>query len=543
MKSLLFTGATFLTMDERSPSVAALAVRDGMLVFSGSLAEARAVAGPGAETVDFGGKTVIPGFNDNHLHAIILGDHLMAPDLGGLSEKEIVALLRERWRDAPPGRILYAFNWDYPACPEPRKELLDEAFPRNPVILSQFSGHAQWLNSRALAALGLRKDGPDPRTGQILRDPDGEPTGVVRDLGDTGLSKKRFAEIFFDRAQREERLDLALERFRREGITSVQDNTWFPQPLSSYGRYAKQGRLTARFSCWSLGRQGWTTPAMRAAFALGGAFGFLPRDWVRPGPVKYFLDGAFSTRTACLCEPYAADPRFAGEDKADPSRGMCGDISEPLAELDYLARHRLQGAFHAIGDRAVQIFLDAFEKVADRHPDMTNYRIRIEHAQLIRPEDIPRIHDLGLVVSAQPSALGSPEKDLKLIGRERSLRAYPYRSLLDAGVRLAFGSDIPGESTSDPLLAIHLAVNREGPEAITPLEAIRCYTRGSAYAEFMEDRKGALVEGMLADFVVLSADPTRVPSANLRDIKVEETWVGGKRVYRREADSEMDGKA
>jgi hypothetical protein len=533
MKSILLSGATFLTMDEKSPRVEALVLRGERISFAGSLAEARSIAEAGAETVDFGGRTVIPGFNDDHLHAVILGDHLMAPDLGGLSETGIVDLLRDRWKEAPPGRILYAFNWDYPSCPGPRKELLDEAFPRNPVILSQFSGHAQWLNSRALAALGIRKGGPDPKKGQVLRDPDGEPTGVVRDLGDTGLSKRRFAKIFFDRSQREERLDLALERFRREGITSVQDNCWFPQPLSSYGRYAKQGRLTARFSCWSLGRQGWATPSMRAAFVLGHALGFLPRDWVRPGPVKYFLDGAFSTRTACLCEPYATDPRFAGEDGSDSSRGMCGDISEPVAELEYLARHRLQGAFHAIGDRAVQIFLDAFDKVAERHPDMTRLRIRIEHAQLVRNEDIPRIRDLGIVVSAQPSALGSPEKDLKLLGRERALRAYPYRSLIDAGVRLAFGSDIPGESTSDPLLSIHLAVNREGPEAITPLEAIRCYTRGSAYAEFTEDRKGALTEGMLADFVVLSADPTTAPSGAIRDIRVEETWVGGKRVYRR----------
>jgi len=545
MKPVLLRGASFLTMDEARPRAEALVLRGEGIVYAGAEGEARALAGAEAEIVDLGGRTVVPGFNDNHLHAIILGDHVTAPDLGGLSEGEIVDLLRERWKDAPPGRILYAFNWDYPTCPNPRKELLDGAFPRNPVILSQFSGHAQWLNSESLAALGIRKGGTDPGRGQVLRDPDGEPTGVVRDLGDTGLSKKRFATIFFDRAQREERLDIALERFRREGITSVQDNTWFPQPLASYGRYARRGALTARFSCWSLGRQGWTTPAMRAAFSVGGMFGLLPRDWIRPGPVKYFLDGAFSTRTACLCEPYADAPHSTydaaqavssreGDASESSSRGMCGDISEPLAELEYLARRGLQGAFHAIGDRAVQIFLDAFEKVASRHPRLAGQRIRIEHAQLVRPEDVGRIRDLGIVVSAQPSALGSPGKDVKLLGRERALRAYPYRSFLDAGVHLSFGSDIPGETTSDPLLSIHFAVNREGPEAISPLEAIRCYTRGSAYAEFMEDRKGALEPGMLADFVVLSADPTAVPPGTIREIAVEQTWVGGRRVYAKE---------
>ena len=542
MKTLLLRGAAFLTMHEAQARVEALAIRGDRILAVGNEAEVRRLSGPEVEEVDLGGRTVIPGFNDNHLHAVILGDHELAPDLGGLSERGIVELLAERWKEAPPDRILYAFNWDYPSCPRPRKELLDEAFPRNPVILSQFSGHAQWLNSRSLEALGIRKGGPDPKKGQVLRDPDGEPTGIVRDLGDTGLSRRRFAKVFLDRAQREERLDLALARFRREGITSVQDNTWFPQPLGSYGRYARDGRLTARFSCWPLGRQAWTVSAMRAAFGLGGSLGLLPRDWLRFGPVKYFLDGAFSTRTACLCEPYLAEAgqtaealNSAGYDD-EASRGMCGDIEEPLEELEFLARRGLQGAFHAIGDRAVQIFLDAFEKVAARHPRITESRVRIEHAQLVRGEDIPRIRDLGIVVAAQPSALGSPEKDVKLLGRERALKAYPYRSLIDAGVNLCFGSDIPGEATSDPLLSIHLAVNREGPEAISPLEALRCYTRGSAFAEFMEDRKGALLPGMFADLAVLSEDPTAVPPERIRDIKVAQTWVGGRKVYDRESE-------
>ncbi|HUX39188.1 MAG TPA: amidohydrolase [Rectinemataceae bacterium] len=528
MKTILLRGASILTMDDAQPRVEALVLGAGHILFAGTEAEALAFAGGEVEVVDLGGRTVVPGFNDNHLHAVILGDHELAPDLGGLSEGEIVELLRDRWKDAPSDRILCAYNWDYPSCPQPRKELLDAAFPRNPVILSQFSGHAQWLNSRALEALGIRKGGPDPKDGQVLRDDDGEPTGIVRDLGDTGLSKKRFAKIFFDRAVREERLDIALARFRREGITSVQDNTWFPQPLASYGRYARAGRLTARFSCWSLGRQSWTTPTMRASFALGRALGLLPRDWLGPGPVKFFLDGAFSTRTACLCEPYA-DAAMGGEGAS----GLCSDVASPVAELEWLARRRLQGAFHIIGDRGIEIFLDAFEEVASRHPDIGELRIRIEHAQLVRREDIARIRDLGLLVAAQPSALGSPDKDEKLLGRERALRAYPYRSLLDGGVKLSFGSDIPGEATSDPLLSIHMAVNRSGPEAITALEAIRCYTRGSAYAEFAEGRKGALGPGMLADFVVLSADPTSVPIATIRDIEVDETWVGGRRVYSR----------
>jgi predicted amidohydrolase YtcJ len=303
----------------------------------------------------------------------------------------------------------------------------------------------------------------------------------------------------------------------------VQDNTWYHAPLWSLASYHRSGRLSARFTAWSLGRRAWTTPAMRATFALGRLAGGFSRDWIRPGPVKYFLDGAFSTKTACLCEPYSD-----GE-----GGGLCSDVEAPIAELDYLARAGLQGAFHIIGDKGIAIFLDAVEAVRKRHPDLPRLRIRIEHAQLIRAEDIPRIRDLGILIAAQPSALGSPGKDEKLLGRDRALRAYPYRSLLDAGVRLSFGSDIPGESTCDPLLSIHMAVNRAGSEAISAEEAIRCYTVGSAYAEFMEEKKGALSKGMLADFVVLSADPTAVDPATIKDIRVDETWVGARKVFDR----------
>ncbi|MDA8425875.1 MAG: amidohydrolase [Treponema sp.] len=522
MPTTLWKNGRFVTLDPSLPRAEALVVKDGRIAYVGEPREAADRAGPGAELRDLGGRAVVPGFDDNHVHAVILGDHSLAPDLGGLDDRRIVELLRERFADAPPGRILMAYNWDYPACPEPRKEVLDEAFPRNPVVLSQFSGHAQWLNSSALRAIGIRRGGPDPRRGQVLRDSDGEPTGIVRDLGDTALSRARFRSIFFDAAMRDQRLAIALETFRRYGITSVQDNTWFYPELFSLAALRRRGELTARFSTWSLGRRAWSTPAMRAVGALGG----FDREWVRPGPVKYFLDGAFSTRTACLCEPYADDP----------GDGLCADPSAPFAELEFLARARLQGAFHIIGDRGIAIFLDAYERVRARHPKIDELRIRIEHAQLVRAEDIPRLREARILVSAQPSALGSPEKDDRLLGPERARRAYPYRSLLDAGVPLSFGSDIPGEATCDPLWHIHMAANRSGPERISALEALRCYTAGSAFAEFMEDDKGALRAGMLADFVVLSQDITGIAPELIKDTVVEETVVGGTSVYRRAAE-------
>jgi predicted amidohydrolase YtcJ len=520
MDRVAWINGAVVAMDRARPRASALVARGGEIEYVGSDAEALARAGGGAEVRDLGGRALVPGFNDNHVHAVHLGDHELSPDLGGLSAAEIVELLRERYPEPAPGEVIRAFNWDYPACPDPRKELLDAAFPRNPVVLSQYGGHGQWLNGAALRAIGVGPgSGRGPRRGTVLRDAGGEPTGVVRDLGDTPLSRARNRAIFYDARQRERRMDIALAAFASLGITSVQDNAWFyPEILGLRARYDRGG-LTARFSCWPRGSRPRSRAAMDAAFALGAG---VP-DWIRPGPVKYFLDGTFSTRNACLSEPFAGSG----------AESLCPEPEAPLAELEYLARRGRQGAFHAIGDRAIEIFLDAYELVLARHPRLRDLRIRIEHAQLIRPEDIERITRFGVLVAAQPSALGTPAKDEALLGRERALRAYPYRSLIDAGARLSFGSDIPGESGCDPIASISMAANREGSERISAEEALRCYTEGSAYAEFAEGRKGVLAVGKLADFAVLSRDITSIPAAEIASVVVEETVVGGRTAYRR----------
>jgi predicted amidohydrolase YtcJ len=524
MGRVAWINGAVVTMDRAKPRAAALVARGGEIEYVGSDDEALARAGAGAEVRDLGGRAVVPGFNDNHVHAVHMGDHALSPDLGGLSAAGIVELLRDRFPDPAPGEVVRAFNWDYPACPDPRKELLDAAFPQIPVVLTQYGGHGQWLNSAALRAVGVDR-GPGrgrrrgPRRGEVLRGADGEPTGVVRDLGDTRLSRMRSRAIYFDGRQREKRMDIALSAFASLGVTSIQDNSWFYPELFGLRARCDRGELTARVSCWSLGRRPRDRAAMDAAFALGVG---VP-DWIRPGPVKYFLDGTFSTRNACLSEP------FEGSAEEPP----CPEPALPLSQLSFLARRGRQGAFHAIGDKGIRIFLDAYERVLARYPILERLRIRIEHAQLIGPADVGRIARLGVLVAAQPSALGTPEKDEALLGRERALRAYPYRSLIDAGARLSFGSDIPGEGSCDPIASIAMAANREGPERISAQEALRCYTEGSAYAEFAEDRKGVLAPGMLADFAVLSRDITEIPASEIASVVVEETVVGGRTVFRR----------
>jgi predicted amidohydrolase YtcJ len=198
--------------------------------------------------------------------------------------------------------------------------------------------------------------------------------------------------------------------------------------------------------------------------------------------------------------------------------------------LERLVRQKTQGAFHSIGDRSTATFLDVWQKVVDRHPGAVKLRMRLEHVQAVRPGDYARMKTLGVCAAVQPPALISPEKDASILGASRAAACYPHRSLLQAGVPLSFGSDIPGEAFCDPLRAMYLVCNRPGPERLEPHEALAAYTRGSAYVEFQEHEKGMLKEGFLADFAVLSGDPTRHP-ADLAELRVERTVVGGRTVW------------
>jgi predicted amidohydrolase YtcJ len=522
-RPLLLYNGTILTMDPDRPRAEAVLLGRDKIEWVGTRLDSLS-RGVGStddvRRIDLGGGTVIPGFNDNHLHALIMGDHRLMPDLTGLDSKEIVELISREYRDADPGELVLAYGWDYPSCPEPRRDILDRAFPYNPVIFVQFSGHGIWVNTRTLEAMDVPETdlGPD-FSGPVERDGGGRATGIIRETKSNPLLAKHFTKISKSPALAGERLERALEEFRRYGITSFQDNTWLFPVLLGYRRLRRKGRLTGRVSCWRYGND----PKRSRFMGLPLYDGSL----ISRGPWKYILDGSFSTGTAWLTEPYAGGPGKHGN--GTPAKVIEG-------YLDFVARKKKQGAFHAIGDRQVGEFLDAVESICKdpgRASTLKDLRLRLEHAQLIREEDIPRIRDLGILVAAQPSALISPEKDRVLLGNERALRAYPYRTLIDAGVRLSFGSDIPGERVLDPLHLIHMAVNREGDEAITPEEALRCYTAESAYAEFEEDRKGMIRPGMLADLTVLSANPLEVGKERIKDIEVEMTLVGARVVYDR----------
>jgi hypothetical protein len=370
------------------------------------------------------------------------------------------------------------------------------------------------MNTRAFAELGISADTPNWDRGGVDLDTDGRLTGIVREpFGAPGV-KTLFEQRFTNAELLKRHLPPTFDLLASHGVTSVQDNTWFPHVVDVFNELLAADAMPIRISCWAMGESEKLTAGMEERT-------FHPLRLER-GPRKFFWDGAFSSKTAWLTEPYVGEPDNYGE-------GF--DASQIRALIEPAIRDRRQVAAHSIGDRATKEYLDAAERLAVEYPHLREMRNRIEHGQLIRSQDIQRIVDLGFEVSTQPHAAATPEKDIGLVGRERARRAYPYRSLIDAGAQVSFGSDYPGEGSFEPLLGIHYVVNREGPEAIGPYEALRAYTLGSAHAEFAESQKGSIEEGKLADLVVLAEDPTRVEPKGIKDIRVELTVMDGRITY------------
>jgi predicted amidohydrolase YtcJ len=518
MAGITFTNGNIVTLDESIPEADTVVIRQDRIAYVGCSRGAAPYQDPGTEIIDLDGKTLIPGFNDNHLHAIYMGDYFSRPNLSGLDYEQIINKLLAVDKTLDKGQTLYAFGWDYPSCPDPHRKILDREFPDRAVALFQYSGHAVWVNTVILKKLRVTANTPDPPGGKIEKDNAGEPTGILKDRAAYPVHHKRFMQMNLQPKLRAALIDTALALFRENGMTSVQDNTWSPFTVSHFQRLKRRGILTARVSCWSRGEPAWSRIWLEHKR--------YDPYWVRKGPRKFFIDGTFSTRTAMLESPYRGEPENFGLPAISPKR-LYHEIRKGIQQQRQLA-------LHAIGDRAIRQFLDTLEDFREAKTRVRALRFRLEHAQLIAPRDLERLADWGILLAVQPSALINLKKDQGLLGEERAEKAYAFKSILEAGIPLSFGSDVPGESQFKPLELIHLAVNRQTGEKITPYQALEAYTKGSAYAEFMESEKGTLTPGKLADCVVLSEDPTRCLPNRIRDIRVEMSITGGKIVYRPE---------
>ncbi|GAB3056840.1 amidohydrolase [Stenotrophomonas tumulicola] len=530
----LLTAASVHSGQPDAPAATALAweTDDGRVVAVGDR-QALRMAYPQAAVTDFGQASVVPGLIDAHAHLMFLGATLMQADLtGATSRQDIVARLQRFAADNPDGWLLGS-GWDqnlWPGKQFPGTAELDAAFPDRPVWLGRIDGHAGWGNSAALRAVA-RQDGQralqgawQPEGGRIVRDATGEPSGVFID---EAMQIVRAAIPAPTAAVRGQMLSRALDKAVSQGLTGVHDMGVSRQDLALMRQFADAGKLPLRIDAYADGN-GDALADLCAQGAYRHAGGRLQMRGV-----KLFMDGALGSRGAALLADYSDDPHNRGLLVTSPE-----DFETAVRKADGC---HLQVATHAIGDRGNRIALDTYARVLGERSG-SDHRWRIEHAQVVSLEDIPRFAQLGVVASMQPthatSDMGWAEER---VGPERILGAYAWRRMLDSGAHIALGSDFPVEQV-DPRLGLHAAVTRQDHagqppggwqpgQRLTAVEALRGFTTDAAWAGHDEAQVGRLQPGLRADFVVLDRDPLAVPSAQLSTLQVRSTWVDGQPVY------------
>lgn len=531
---LLVNGRIY-TLDAGCPRASALAISGERILAVGgdpstsSDHRLRDLLAPGGEVLDLGGHCVLPGLTDSHIHFTWYALGLRGMDLTGAATLDgMLALVAEHARETEAGEWILGTRWDQERWPErrfPTAAELDTVVPAHPVVLKAKSGHALVANTLALQMAGVTAHTPDPPGGRIGRDADGQPDGMLFEDSAmelvTGLIPKPGPEETAG-ALRE-----AFPSAWRVGLTAIHDMDG-PPAFTVYQRLHTRGELGLRVVKYL------PAGALDCALEIGLRAG-LGDDWLRVGGIKVFADGALGPRTAAMLAPYEGEPENLGV------------VTTDQASLRELARKALVGglplAVHAIGDRTNRMVLDVLADVGGGGRGKPGpYRHRIEHVQLLHPDDMGRLASLGVVASMQPI---HATQDYEMADRywgERCATAYAWRSLLEAGTVLAFGSDCPVEDLN-PFLGIHAAVTRRradgspGPEGwypeqrLTVGEAVRAYTLDAAYAVGLEDRLGSLAPGKLADLVILDRDVFTCDPMAIAETRVVATMIGGQFVY------------
>jgi predicted amidohydrolase YtcJ len=530
----VYTGVPVMSAFKAIKRAGAIAVRGDRIQAVGENTEILKLRGPDTQVIDLGGHFVMPGINDAHAHLEDGGFDRMNIDFTGVkSLDEFRERIRAKVETAAPGDWILGGGWDenlWPVKVLPSRWDIDEITTSHPVFLQRVDGHIGVANSRALQLASITIASRDPKGGKIDRDSNGQPTGILRETARQALTEAIPPPTHDKRRQA---MELALEEAAQFGITSVQDNsTW--EDFQILEEIEKDGKLTARISEWLPFDQPLDhLDAMRKEHPASD-------NMLHTGMLKAFLDGSLGSHTAALIDPYADDPKNSGLPRYDAPK------LNDMAKERMLAGYQL--GFHAIGDAAAQMALNAFaeaEKAAkDKKIKAANggddYRLRIEHAQVVTPPQIVKFRDLKVIASMQPAHVitDMPWAEARL-GPKRAEHSYAWAEFLKRGVTLAFGSDHPFGPVS-PFLGLYAATTRTSEDGkheyypdqkISMDQAIAAYTIGSAFAEFAEKDKGVIAPGMLADFIVLDRDVTAIVPQKLLQTKVLRTVVGGKTVY------------
>jgi len=533
----IYVNGTVYTVDDRNSKVSAFCVRDDRFVAAGTEEEVLKYCDETTERIDLGGKVVLPGLIDSHLHVNLAGLAAIELKLQGLQKEEILNMVARAYEKTGPGKWIRGWGWinnlwEDPSFPS--KEELDAVAPDAPVYLVRGCGHASWVNSRAIQLAGITEDTPDPMGGQILHKEDGSLLGVVMDQ-----AQEPFLKAIPPYGPEEMQMSAlwAQEEFVKNGLTTVHSAGEQPETLDLWGELYERGDLKVRIYAMlrSPGRPDFKELCETSFryFKRGIRIGMYDNR-LTARCYKISGDGSLGARSAWMLEDYSDAP-------GHKSSGKWSD--EELYTVLYEARRAgFQIAYHAIGDGANRQILDVYERLLNEMPD-PDHRLRVEHAQILSPEDIPRFRQLGVIPTYQTVFMRTDHQvaDERLGSRVEG--AYIWRTMIDEGNILPNGTDCPIESCN-PFMSMYCAVSRadelgqpEGgwrpQEAMTREEALRSYTVWGAYAGFEENIKGSIERGKLADFVIIDRDIMTCPVAEIKDIQVLETVIGGETVYKR----------
>lgn len=510
------------------PRIQAIAVASGKVIATGTNQEVQKFKGAKTQAIDLAGHFVMPGFNDAHTHLASGGFEKLDVNLVGTkSLEEMKQRIATRAKTTGLGDWLVGRGWDHTKWTEqklPSRQDIDPDTGNHPAIFVRVDGHIAVANTAALKAMGITAQSPDPQGGKIDHDAQGEPTGILRETAkDSVLGRIPKPS----QAQRRKAAELALLDAAQWGITSAQDNSDWADFLT-YEELEKEGKLTLRISEW--------LPFDAPMDELNRRRSHHPASdpMLHTTMLKGFMDGSLGSHTAAMLAPYSDDSKNLGIPR----------YSQDVLDKKAMERARagFQLGFHAIGDRGARMALEAFSQ-GQQHSSARDFRFRIEHAQVVAPEDFERFKELGVIASMQPNHLLTDMNWAEAhVGAERARYSYAWKEFLDDGIHLAFGTDYPVEPIT-PFRGLYAAVTRKNeagtkeyvPEQkITIGQAIFAYTIGSAYAEYSEKEKGYLAPGMLADFVVLDRDITKIEPVEILKTRVLRTVVGGKTVYQSE---------
>ncbi len=527
---LIIQNARIWTVDPSQPEAEAVAILGERIVAVGPGPQVESWKGAHTRVVDAGGKRLLPGFNDAHVHFLDGGMQLDSVQLNdATSAQEFARRIRERAAKTPKGEWILNGDWDetkWTPAEMPTRELIDSSTPDTPVAVSRYDGHMVLANSAALKIAGITSQTPDPDGGVIMRDKNGNPTGGLKDAAQDMLFKAMPA---LSHDARRHAIERALGHAASVGVTSVQNMNPDYADIAVYNELLDEGKLTTRIYAAPL----ITQVDDQVKIGIKRAFG---SSYLRIGALKAYADGSLGSATAYFFEPFTDKPG---------NRGLLSDEMHPVSLMrDRMMRGDeagLQLCTHAIGDAGISAILDIYSEIEKQH-GVRERRWRIEHAQHMAAKDFDRFASLKVIASVQPyHAIDDGRWAEGRIGHDRASRTYAFRTFLDHGVRLALGTDW-SVAPLNPMLTLYAATTRatldgKNPggwfpeQKLTIREAIEAYTMGSAYAEFQEKDKGSITPGKLADMVLLSDDVLKIDPVKIRDVKVLKTWVGGKLIF------------